>query len=288
MVSGSVNGQFFVEDVPLASIFLDTSYGRCAIPPHVEGMAAEWDEKAAAVVLLSLREDGRYACLDGWQRVNAKRLIDPSGTMRGNVYIDLTVEQEAHYFKKYNADRKPLRPFELFRSRLKEGESKALLINRIVESLGLILDDGRERHALKAISAVERVFDMDGNGSLLRNVLLILRGAWEAPARDAPARSDAFRAEALRGLALFLIRYPNVDRGELRSVLSAIGSKGMIIQMYRMLELTRGSHYIAWGRALLDRYNWKRRSHRLEEWKEMTWAPAGATSMERRKEGRLR
>lgn len=259
------------DDIPLNSIFLDVSYGRVPNSRHVQSIAADWDDEKVGVIYLSLRDDGRFACLDGWHRVEAARIAKvPSIPAR--VYIDLTVAEEATLYTAFNRDRRKLQAIEIYRSRLAAGEPRARAIQTVLSSLGLSLNTNPNDGHVQAVQAVEAIYAM-GAETLLSDVLSILLQAW--------GRSyKSFNGRALYGTAHFLIRFPDADRSRTISVLQGTTPRGMVTKALTYSEVYHhDSRATGWGRALHGAYNFKLRSGALSEWPQVAYSPAGLESV---------
>ena len=267
----AVNGlkQTFEEEVPVSQIFLD-KYGGDFRPLHVAKLVKNWDRRFVGVPVLSLRSDGRFACLDGWHRAKACEIVEGSkSTLRCEVMIDLTYEDEARIWHELNKVRRQPTPFAIFNSWREAGDTRALAVDAVVKQVGLELSPHRAEGLVNAVNAVLKVYDLDG-GPLLRKALALLKEGWV----NARVR-DRFPAASIDGLAQFFVRYPDADQGSIRAILQREGPSGMQAQALRVRESEGTSNATCWGKGLRTLYNFKRSSHRLPEWAERMYSPGG-------------
>lgn len=272
------------EDVRISETFLDETYGRVPKPRDVEKLVREWDREKVGVIYLSLRDDGRFAVIDGNHRISALRVIHgEDAVIRALVFIDKTVQEEAYLYNGFNRDRKRQTPGQLFKSRLAELEPAAVDIHQIVTSLGLdIAFDGvTADKKIKAVGALDSIYRRHG-GSILRDVVLTLRNTMGDG-------EGALQAHVMLGLAAFLERYRyllDFDPARLYAILST-HSPAQIKQLSHTIragsDLTVDS-YGATGMAILQIYNKGLRSKQLPAWQ---GGVVGEASKERSRPARV-
>lgn len=254
------------EDVRVGDIFVDDTYGR-PLRGKLKKMIAGWDRREVGVIYLSLRADGRYACLDGWHRVTACRTVEgENSTLPARVYIDLSVAEEADLFNAFNRDRQALSAGDLFKSRLAANEKKAHDIYRIIRDIGLDISfDGRPGEGLiQGVATVDHIYDRYG-GDMLREVYLTMTGALGTHSAD-------LTADVAKGLAAFLARYGDkAERKRLHDILAVNGHRLRMHANGIKVESPGLNLSTAVGMALLRLYNEKLRKGHLAMWS--TFAP---------------
>ena len=255
--------QLLREDVRVGDIILDDSYGRPLSGRNVENLMGKWDRRKVGVIYVSLRSDGRYACLDGWHRVTACRAVEgEDATMPSRVYIDLTIPEEAALFTSFNRDRRALSAGELFRSRLAANEKQAHDIYAIVRDIGLDISfDGRDGEGLiQGVATLDHIYRMYG-GDMLREVYLTMSGTM---GND----SSSLSADVAKGLAAFLVRYGDTaDRTKLHDILATNTARRLKMHAQGIRVENPGmTPGIAVGIALLRLYNEANKKKRLGPW----------------------
>lgn len=207
-----------VEMLPVDSLFIDPDYQRPFDAARVAQMANNWDWLGCGSLAVSMRDDGKYAVLDGQQRLGAIRL---QGFKEApcRIYIDLSKNQEAALFELLNKNKKP--GFnDLFKSRLMRGEEKARMINMACEQVGYHLDPESKHHGPKSkdnhfyiqtMSEVERIYN-EGGVTHLMDTLKFIKSVW-APE---PWQNQQMM---LAGVATFLKLYPKASLPEMRGKL---------------------------------------------------------------------
>ena len=251
--------------VKLSNIMVDGRYQRAQpTKKEIRDMAEQWDDKAAGVVCLSLRSDGRYWCIDGQRRCAALELLRGSDAeIEAQAWIDLSPEEEAHLFGLLQ-NRKQLRPMDVYKADVFSGDGEALALQAVVREAGFEVKEshGKDKRAVNAVNTVRKIY-RDNGGNRVGLILSIWRQA---------DLEQMATAAALQGINFFLSRYPQADRDRVIERLTAAGSMGMerLAAGQRQSDpgVSRGS---AWGRALRVQYNTKLRSNRLPEWPETVW-----------------
>lgn len=257
------------DDVKVKDIFVDMMYGRDLNPSKLQSIIATFDRQAIGVVYLSLRDDGRFACLDGWHRVCATKAVEGNdATIPARIYIDLSAEREAELFNQFNRDRTRLSPNQLFKSRLAAGEAQATAIHEVATSLGLQIatggSGGGKSKKIRNVATIDYVYSNYGE-SVLREILTLIRDTMGT-------EGTMFSTGLMKGLGAFLVRYGHeIDRERLVRVLESMS-------LYRLqgaaqqLSLTSGvSQEMGFGMAVAQMYN-KGLRNKLGDWQLRTTA----------------
>jgi hypothetical protein len=252
------------DDVRVGDIFLEEEYGRPLKGPKVNALTAKWDRDRVGVVYLSLRGNGKFACLDGWHRITACRAAEgDEATLPARVYFDLTIAEEAGLFNAFNRDRTKLSAAEIFRSRLVEGEHQAHAIYDIVRAIGLDISfDGRDGEGLiQGVATLDHIYERYG-GDMLRETYLTMSGTMGN-------ESSALSADVAKGLAAFLLRYGDrADRNLLHDILATNTARRIKMHASGIkVEAPGLNASTACGMALLRLYNDRvKRGTRLAPW----------------------
>lgn len=258
------------DDVRVGDIFLDDAYGR-PLRSALDKLIASWDRSKVGVIYLSLRPDGRFACLDGWHRVSACRAVEGEGaTLPARVYLDLTLRDEADKFTAFNRDRKSLSAGEIFRSRLTAGERQAHSIYDIIRDIGLDISfDGRDGEGLiQGVATLDHIYERYG-ADMLREVFLTMSGTMGNESSD-------LSASVAKGLAAFLLRYgETADRSKLHDILSTNTARRLKMHAQGVRVESPGMDVsTATGVALLRLYNEQaKRGGKLSPWQSGVYTP---------------
>lgn len=259
--------------VTLSECFHDPAYARELKDPRIDKIMAEWDDQLSTELLVSLRDDGRYAIIDGNHHAEAaRRLFGDDYEMRAHVYIDLVLTQEAELYTSLNVSQVKLDLLDQFKAKIVYNDTDATTLKALVESCEFtIAIDSRK--GLRAISVLQRIYKQVGI-PMLADTLLLMKEAWGTD-------SDNIRGEAIEGMIYFLARYrssirnkPQLDR--LIGILREQGPAGMISQMGKMRAIEPNTKLaISWGRGLRALYNSGLRK-RLDEWAESVYLTSAA------------
>lgn len=268
------------EDVRVGDCFLDQSYSRPLNERHIEMLASEWNDKAAGVIYVSMREDGRFAILDGAHRTAAYRSLNgDDATLPAKVYIDLSPREEAALWSDYNKKRRQPSPADVFRADLAAEDQEAVEINAILETIGLhfSLDQGPRDKGIQAIGTVRKMY-RQYNASMVARVLAII----SVSQGDGQGAIQGFM---LSGLAAFMDRYrqhQNYDDDRLLSVLTTNSPAQIRSLAHTIRASSPVSSENAIGMAILQIYNKGMRNKTLPPWS--TRGPLSEEELQRRRE----
>jgi hypothetical protein len=246
-----VRGTFFEHDIPVENMFVAyrtnaNGYARPLNNPRKNYLIANWDRRGSAVLLLSMRPDGRMAIIDGQHRWEAA-VANNEKTLDGLVYIDLTIEQEAELYRKFG-DYLRQTPLDKYHAAITQGVTEYLAIDRIVHSFGLNVPQTLVVGP-RAIVAVDALLSIAKNYKLglMRETLSLLNDAWDGQPR-------AYRAVVLRGTAAFLARFftnKNFNRKRLVARMTKEGISKVEERAGRLREGISTDAVSAWGQALM-------------------------------------
>src|SRR5262245_48240759 len=192
-----IERETFAEWVPIADMFC-APYQRPASAFKLRGWLQTFDAKKLGVIMLSMRDDGRYAILDGNHRA---QLAQRRGIthMAARVFIDLTYHQEAELYEAFNTVNRPT-PLDKFRSRLERRELQATEIDGILRKHGMHVGvDDRSKTAVLAVIALDKTYTDLGPAGLYE-VVNILHRAWGT-------EPTAWSGRIISALRQFWMRY---------------------------------------------------------------------------------
>lgn len=243
------------------TLTIDPSYQRTVRPAWVRQIADNFDPFLLDPLVVSRRENGQIAVMDGQHRLMAIRQIGyHDQRVPCLVYTGLSIEEEARRFNTQDA-RKNLTPQERFHSALIQRDPQALLIDATVRACGfeINLADGEMGHGrIPGVAALVRIETSYTNGTL-RDVLLLLR--------DGFGTEQGPRHTLMAGTASFLSRYrEDYDRKRLVSVLrrmtmDRLTAEGTDIARVLGIQTADGV-----GRSIVKAYNDHLRENRLPDW----------------------
>lgn len=118
------------------------------------------------------------------------------------VFTDLTIEEEAVLFARYQKERRNITPYQRFNADLVAGKPEAKAIEKIVKEEGFILGTNEGSGSIKAVVAVEKIYEEDP--AQLRLVLRLLRDTWG----DLPFAQNE---RMIKGVWYFVKDEPDLD-----------------------------------------------------------------------------
>jgi len=271
-----------IKRIRLSSI-TGASYQRKFSQRKANAIADDFRPEECGVLIVTDQNDGTYSGTEGQHRLWALRELGYD-EWPCQVLPPRTLANEARVFVDVNSNRTALAGADKWRARRMARDPIVLEIEDVVHSLGLVIDQDAHRswRVIRATSALERAHRM-GGASLLEDVLRTIGNAW-------PEDDEAFKANVVLGLASFLIYYRDTEqfrRGDLVGKLAAVPLRKML-QRASVLGVgaqTAGSGEYAASpgmvRAMVEAYNFKRRTHLIEEptlkgWHQVRKAMKGA------------
>lgn len=247
----------FAEYVPISSLFVDL-YQRPVKEGRINRTLREgFDADKLGCIMLSLREDGRYAILDGNHRVQMARKVGITALF-ARIFINLSYEQEAAYFRAFNTVNLPT-AMDRFRARVEEREPEALEMVAILEQHGMrVAFHGEAVGAVGAVAALDRLYiDLGPQGYY--DVVNLIHRAWGNERR-------AWIGPMIDGVRQFWIRYrEEADIARLEDRLKLVHPED-ILRNASVGLVKRGSAGSRIGRQIAEAYNQGLRNRRLSDW----------------------
>jgi hypothetical protein len=199
-------------------------YQRGVIELHTVNIAAKWDDRAANLLKISLR-DGLLYCYDGRQTSTAAKL-NGLETLEAIVFEGMTMEDEAKYFFIQNDVPKKMNGWNKFHASIMGGNKVLESIVKIVHKHKLTIpqDPGVEkvRHAdVTSTRGLLEAYSMGGL-PLVGRICKVMNEAWRDNL-DGNVYLDAKKTDMWRGLYRFL-RDPDFDFLNDRTILTVLAA----------------------------------------------------------------
>lgn len=229
-------------------------------------MAKDFRPHALGVLTVSERDDGRCVVLDGMHRVAAARMAGWHGLVNAEVFLGLSVAQEAELFFTLNDARSPS-ALSKFHARVLMEDPVALDITRILAAHGWRVDLSNDPGVVAAVAATERVYRNGGatvpeglHPELLDRVFETITIAWERDSRSADAA-------ILLGLAQLFGRFgASIDIKKLLSEMQATRPAVLVGRARTLRDAQGGLVAAAMAKILVGMHNSRRRTNLLPEW----------------------
>lgn len=233
----------------------------------VERHVPIFNPEALGVLAVSARLDGTMVVLDGQHRAELCRRAGHDQPVLCRVYEGLTVQQEAVLFRALN-DGRQVQPIYKFLARVTEGEPVAVAISQVVESLGWKIHDQNGPTSINAVVALEKIHSGDRRsdepdlGAVFTTLNLVTESWGHRP--------EAVNGQVLQGVGAVIRRYGDaVQIPELAKRLASYpgGPIGLLGDARGLRGYQGGSVANCISEVVVKRYNERRRSHRLPDWK---------------------
>jgi len=162
------------ELIPVKELKIE-KYNRLINIADAKKKAAEWDENAVGLIVVSKR-DNVYHIIDGQHRVYAANLLRKSALMC-QVIEGLTYEEEAALFVKLNKNRRGLLIFDYIKALHEAKDNKIMDLWDAVESVGFTISNGGGHNKIQAVKCLINIYEKLGKQQVVY-VLKILRDVW--------------------------------------------------------------------------------------------------------------
>ena len=247
-----VRGTFFEHDMAIKDMFVHfrTEPGGYARPLRqwrVDYLITNFDRQSLGVLLLSLRQDGKLAIIDGHHRVRAAEFYGLQ-TMDALVYIDLTLEDEARLYRKFG-DYLKQTALDRYHAGVAEKLPEYIAIQGILGNLGLHVPNAltKTNHTVCAVDALIKVAKTYGPDNL-GNTLSLLNDAWDG-------HHLAFRSSVIQGAAMFQARFADKKAYNRKRLVDRLNRDGIHAVEQRAENIKNASMAsnpnAAWGMAFL-------------------------------------
>ena len=187
--------------VPVSMIKTDHKSYQREEKKHVVQMAKEWDDSQCTLLLVNYRSnEGWFYAIDGQHRTVAATILGIE-YLACEIFIDLSIEEEAKRFLYYNTGTKSLSPFDTFKANVCWGEENDTAIKKVCDSYGIaIIDRKGTKKKLHSVSAIRSIY-RNGGKSALEWIFNILEDVhWEE-------FKETYSADILMGLASVYMKY---------------------------------------------------------------------------------
>ena len=196
------------EAIPIKDLITDQDYQRLLSQKHVRKAVEDFDIYQINPVKVS-RRDGKNIVFNGQHTIEI--IAEVSGSRDTPVwcmvYNDLNYVEEADIFANQMKYTKPLSPYEIFNANIEAGNNDQVLIKELVESYGLKITCNPKESGIRAVGALEYIYNHYGYEVLNRTLRLTLE-TWEGSALS-------LSAGILKGVAKVLYVYDTDIKDEI-------------------------------------------------------------------------
>jgi hypothetical protein len=246
--------------VKVSDLTIDYTYQRQPIMKKVNKIAKSFDPDILGVIICSMREDGSIAVIDGSHRVHALRMKNMNDTtLNALVYFSLTIQEEAKIFAMLNQEHTKPNTAEIFKAGIVSGDEETIAINKILNSLGLIIGVGPGDNKLRAISTVKRVYRNAGD-KVLYDTLHTIKSAYGDS-------SSTMRDVLISAVAIIYNRYGSkVEVSRMITTLQKFGNPNTLIANAKSMGMNTSSvTSSALPFVIVNGYNQRLTKNRLED-----------------------
>lgn len=189
--------------VPVSLIKVDHAAYQREEKRHVIKMSKEWDDTQCTLLLVNYRSaEGWFYAIDGQHRTVAAQILGIE-YLACEIFIDLSVEEEAKRFLYYNTGTKSLSPFDTFKANVCWGETNDTAIKKVCDNHGIaIIDRKNKQRTLKSVTVARSIYKTGGTVALDWIFSLIKGAHWED-------FKESYSADILAGLSAVYLKYIN-------------------------------------------------------------------------------
>lgn len=196
------------ELIPIKELVSNQDYQRTLSIAHIRRAVESFDLYQINPVKVSRRNGINYV-------FNGQHTIEIVAAASGSrdtpvwcmVYEDLSYVHEANVFADQQRFVKRLTPMETFVAHIEAKEQKYLMIQDLVHSYQLVINETRQNGTIAAVGALEYIFDKYGYHILDKTIRLVV-GTWEG-------EQFSFSANILKGIARMVYVYGDVLREDI-------------------------------------------------------------------------
>jgi hypothetical protein len=166
--------------VPVSLLRVDHKSYQREEKKHVIKMSKEWDDTQCTLLLVNYRnEEGWFYVIDGQHRTVAAKILGIE-YLPCEIFIGLSVEEEAKRFLYYNTGTKSLNPFDTFKANICWGEPNDTAIKEVCDKYGIdVIDRKNSAKSLRSVSVARAIYKSGGTSALNWIFSLIEAGHWE-------------------------------------------------------------------------------------------------------------
>jgi hypothetical protein len=247
--------------VKISDLTIDYTYQRQPIMKKVNKIAKSFDPDILGVIICSMREDGSIAVIDGSHRVHALRMKGLNdSTVNALVYFSLTIQEEAKIFAMLNQEHTKPNTTDIFKAGIVSGDEETIAINKILNSLGLIIGVGPGDNKVRAISTIRRVYRNAGE-KVLRDTLYTIKSAYGDS-------SSTMRDVLISAVAIVYNRYgAKVEVSRMITTLQKFGNPNTLIANAKSIGVNASSVTAsALPFVIVNGYNQRLTKNRLSDY----------------------
>ena len=247
--------------VKISDLTIDYTYQRQPIMKKVNKIAKSFDPDILGVIICSMREDGSIAVIDGSHRVHALRMKGLNdSTVNALVYFSLTIQEEAKIFALLNQEHTKPNTTDIFKAGIVSGDEETIAINKILNSLGLIIGVGPGDNKVRAISTIRRVYRNAGE-KVLRDTLYTIKSAYGDS-------SSTMRDVLISAVAIVYNRYgAKVEVSRMITTLQKFGNPNTLIANAKSIGVNASSVTAsALPFVIVNAYNQRLTKNRLSDY----------------------
>lgn len=166
--------------VPVSLIKVDHAAYQREEKKHIVKMSKEWDDSQCTLLLVNYRSaEGWFYAIDGQHRTVTAQILGIE-YLACEIFIDLSVEEEAKRFLYYNTGTKSLSPFDTFKANICWGEPNDTAIKCVCDKYGVsIINRGKQKRNLRSVTIVRSIYRNGGVIALEWILKLIQDAHWE-------------------------------------------------------------------------------------------------------------
>lgn len=164
-------------DIPLEMLKVDREMYQRPVQRHVKKIAMEWNDDKCDALIVNYRNDGYFYILDGQHRFEAG-LMRNMDSIVCNVFVGMTVKEEAELFVEQNEGTKKLTPYDTYKANVCRGDIVDCAIKEVCDCYGIKVVKSSTPNTLKSVTRARTIIKNCGKDGLHWIFALIAEAGW--------------------------------------------------------------------------------------------------------------
>ena len=256
------------KDVFVSDLMIDSRIQRQegADQRRVDHIAGHFNPAALGTIIVSLRDNGDLAILDGMHRSAGAKKAGYDGPIKAQVFVGLTLAEEAELFLLFNNTKSPS-AITKFVVKVVTGDPSSVELDSIIRKHGWRIRASVQPGSIAAVEALEKVYRRGGGPLavgryplITDKTLAVITEAWGHDFAGA-------NGHIIGGLGQVFARFEDsVDQHKLVTEIAHTMPTTLVARAKQLRDVQGGTVPAAMAKILAGLHNNRRRTNLLPDW----------------------